>query len=230
MKITTIIGLLILVLTSTSALAHKKAALSSSLRPIKSLEYYADQANKYFDTLDTYADRKSKPNYASKVIRWEWYPWLFLTGYKDHWMWLDHLVTLYPTKVINRDCRGFKVQPFARCRVTFHYLKSDSFVDIYEEFTFNDQGEMTFIEAWSDLEGFMPMDASVDYWAEKSGVKRLSTKVPGLGSHKGKISRKALRKLSKKDKDLKNLKKRLRFTIFFWTKEAARLLIKGHGH
>ena len=25
---------------------------------------------------------------------------------------------------------------------------------IYEEFTFNDKGEMTFIEAWSDLPGF----------------------------------------------------------------------------
>jgi hypothetical protein len=220
----------LLIISCTAIQAHKRDALSTHLKPQKELDYYADQAMKYFDTLDTYASRDSKPNYAKKVIRWEWYPWLFLTGYKDHWMNLDRLVILYPTKVINRDCRAFKEQPFARCRVTFHYLKSDSFVDIYEEFSFNDQGEMTFVEAWSDIDELMPMDPNTDFWAQGNEVKRLSTKVPGLGSEKGKIDKKALRKLAKSDSDLKNLKKRLRFTIFFWTKEAIRLVIKGHGH
>ena len=230
MKILPLVFTALTLLSGLDIEAHSKAALSTSLSPVMSQDYYADHANKYFDTLDTYANRNSKPNYAQKVIRWEWYPWLFLTGYKDHWMWLDKLVRLYPTKVIDRDCRGLKVQPFARCRVTFYYIKSDSYVDIYEEFTFNDQGEMTFIEAWSDLGELRPMNPENDYWAEAKEVKRLSTKVPGLGAHKGKINRKALRKLAKNDEDLNNLKKRLRFTIFFWTKEALRLVIKGHGH
>lgn len=217
----------IISIVSLRTSAHNNQ-LSIEVTPNKSPQYYVQQADKYFDTLDTYADKLSKPNYASHVIRWEWYPWLFLTGYKDHWMWLDKLVKLYPTKVINRDCRFFKVQPFARCRVTFYYLSSGSLVDIYEEFTFNKLGKINFIEAWSDQKGLRPMNIDLDYWAQKKTVKRLSTKVPGLGSRKGKISRRHLRKLSKVDKDLNNLKKRLRFTIFFWTKESIRLLIKGH--
>ncbi|MCF8060640.1 MAG: hypothetical protein K9K67_15160 [Bacteriovoracaceae bacterium] len=224
-----IIKTIILLLLTNSLFAHE-SQFSASVEPIQAPKYYINQAEKYFDTLDTYADPKSRPLYASHVIRWEWYPWLFLTGFKDHWMWLDRFVKLYPTKVINRDCRFFKVQPFARCRVTFHYLLSDSYVDIYEEFTFNKSGEMNFIEAWSDLEGRRPMNVEMDYWAEDPKVKRLSTKVPGLGSKKGKINRWHLRKLSKLDKDLKNLKKRLRFTLFYWTKESLRLLIKGHDH
>ena len=56
-------------------------------------------------------------------------------------------VALDPSTVPTRDCRAFSVQPFARCYVTFEY--KDGPCPIYEEFVFNDQGEMTFIEAWS---------------------------------------------------------------------------------
>lgn len=213
-----------------SALQAKPISYSTEIKPNLSQEYYIDQALKYFDTLDTFSDRKSKPNYASHVIRWEWYPWLFLTGYKDHWMWLDRLVILYPTRVINRECEAFRKQPFSRCRVTFHYIKSDSYVDIYEEFTFNKKGEITFVEAWSDLPHLLPMDPNSDYWAESKDVKRLSTKVPGLGTYEGKVDRKQIKVLAKKDKDLKNLNKRLKLTLYYWTKEAIRLVIKGHGH
>ena len=58
---------------------------------------------------------------------------------------------------------------------------------IYEEFVFNDQGEMTFIEAWSDQPGLLPMPDPDDRWAEAPNVPRLSTKVPGLGSATGLI-------------------------------------------
>ncbi len=201
---------------------------STLLTPQFEESYYITQALKYFDTLDTYASRKSKPHYAKKVIRWEWYPWLYLTGYKDHWMTLDRLLILYPTKVINRDCRFFPVQPFARCRVAFHYLKSGEKIPIYEEFTFNDQGQMTFIEAWTDIRGYLPMDERVDPWAQGENVYRLSTKVPGLGSWNGRLDKKELKRHAKRDKDLKNLRKRLRFPAIHWTYEAIRLLLKGH--
>lgn len=202
---------------------------SPELEPKFPPEYYIDQSLKYFDTLDTYASRDSKPKYSKKVIRWEWYPWLYLTGYKRHWMKLDRLLILYPTKVVNRDCRFFPSQPFGRCRVTFHYLKSDDYVDIYEEFTFNNQGEITFIEAWSDVRGYLPMpNPSLDPWAQGEDIKRLSTKVPGLGSWNGRLHKKALKKMARWDKDLKNLRKRLKLPVIKWTKEAIRLLIKGH--
>ncbi len=203
---------------------------STQLKSNQSQEYYIEQAHAYFDSLDTYANSGVKAKYASHVIRWEWYPWLFLTGYKDHWMWLDRFVILYPTKVINRECEAFQVQPFSRCHVTFHYLKSNSYVDIYEEFTFNSKGEITFIEAWSDLPDLRPMNNQNDYWAQDKSVERLSTKVPGLGSQTGKVNRKQIKILAKKDPELKDLLKRLRFTLYFWTKEAIRLVIKGHGH
>ena len=103
-------------------------------------------------------------------------------------MKLDYFLTWYPTEVINRDCRFFKAQPFARCRVTFHYLNPDSYFDIYEEFTFNNQGEITFVEAWSDHPGYLPMGAD-DFWAESKNVKRISWKVPGLGSENGEYNK-----------------------------------------
>ena len=90
-----------------------------------------------------------------------------------------------PSTVPVRDCRFFPVQPFARCVVSFEYAHGSC--PIYEEFTFNDQGQMTFIEAWSDLPAFLPGDAVSDRWAEDPGFHRLSTKVPGLGNASGLI-------------------------------------------
>jgi hypothetical protein len=58
---------------------------------------------------------------------------------------------------------------------------------IYEEFTFNNQGEMTFIEAWSDLPGLLPTADLTDRWAEGADVHRLSTRIPGLGNATGSI-------------------------------------------
>jgi hypothetical protein len=56
-------------------------ALATALRPQQPPGYYVDQANKYFDTLDTSADPASVPNYSLLVARWELPPWLWLTGY-----------------------------------------------------------------------------------------------------------------------------------------------------
>ncbi len=90
-----------------------------------------------------------------------------------------------PSTVPTRDCRFFPTQPFARCYVVFEY--EGGLCPIYEEFTFNDQGQTTFIEAWSDLPGFLPMDPDEDPWAERTDINRLSTRVPGLGNAEGLI-------------------------------------------
>jgi hypothetical protein len=149
-------------------------------------EYYVQQAEAYFDTLDIDAPRESVPDYHPLVARWEWPPWLLLTGYTSEDMigTGDALRILDPSTVPIRDCRFFEKQPFARCYIEFEYERGRC--PIYEEFTFNDAGEMTFIEAWSNLPGLLPNEGD-DPWAEKDGFPRLSTRVPGLGNATGAI-------------------------------------------
>lgn len=162
-------------------------ALSTALAPVNPDGYYVDQANRYFDALDQGADPASLPTYSPQVARWEWPPWLYLTGYGRELMRdLDETVKrLTPATVGSRDCRAFHTQPFARCRVSFEYAKGPC--PIYEEFTFNDQGEITFIEAWSDLPGLLPTSDPGDVWATGPDVHRLSTRLPGLGNATGLI-------------------------------------------
>lgn len=162
-------------------------ALATAATPQQRPEYYVEQANRYFDTLDTSAGGSTGPSYAPLVARWELPPWLWLTGYgRDNMILTTELaLSLDPSTVPTRDCRAFPVQPFARCYVVFEYAEGPC--PIYEEFVFNDAGEMTFIEAWSDQPGLLPMSDAADRWAEGSDVRRLSTKVPGLGSPTGLI-------------------------------------------
>jgi len=166
-------------------------ALSPCLAPTQTPEYYADWSSGYFDTMDTAADRDIEMPYSEFVARWEWYPWLKLTAFgHDHIVATDLLLRFYPSTIPERDCRFFDEQPFGRCRVVFYYEDEEHEgrgCPIYEEFTFNDAGEITWIEAWSDLPGFLPMDAEVDPWAEGEGVTRLSTRIPGLGNPDGRI-------------------------------------------
>lgn len=210
--------------------ASQDMLFSRELNPRFSSRYHAEQGYWYFDTLDTYAPRISSPDYASHVIRWEWPPWLFLTGHKDHWMALDRLLVLYPTEITKRECKGFLIQPFSRCRVTFHYKWIDSHVEIYEEFTFNDAGEITFIEAWSDKNGYRPMDARTDYWAEGDNVARLSTRVPGLGRPDGRYQLRQIGQLARSDKDLKGLQKRLKMPVIAWIQEGIRFVVSPEKH
>ncbi len=163
-------------------------ALSTCLAPSQDDAHYVDQAERYFDTLDASADPESEPDYAETVARWEWPPWLLLTGWgKDFTLAADEIIlAAFPgTTVPSRDCRAFDTQPFARCRVNFDYDGAPC--PIYEEFSFNNGGLVTFVEAWSDQPGLLPMDGDADPWAEGTDVHRLSTRVPGLGTASGLI-------------------------------------------
>lgn len=186
-----------------------EAAKAECLTPKKSDEYYIDQSIKYFLTMDSSVSIFVQPNYSDNVIRWEWPPWLYLTGYgRNSLIITDILLKAYPTGYSMIDCQAFDTQPFGRCHVVFDYNGKPC--PIYEEFTFNDQGEITFIEAWSDYPSLLPMDAD-DYWAEGDNVKRLANKVPGLGNANGKIDDDAtwMTEASKRDEDLDNLVTRL---------------------
>jgi hypothetical protein len=166
-------------------------ALSTHLRPRLAAADYVAEANRYFDAIDVTAPASSVPTYSELVARWEWPPWLKLTGYtRAQMIDTDRVVkTSAPAAVTHRDCRAFDVQPFARCRVSFDYEKMGEGKPclIYEEFTFNDQGEITFIEAWSDMPQHLPSADPADRWAEGAGIHRLSTKIPGLGTATGRI-------------------------------------------
>lgn len=164
-----------------------EAATATCLQPTRDPAYYVAQAEAYFDTLDIDADPNSAPVYADLVARWEWPPWLLLTGYgRDVMVSTGKLLKKGdPSTVPTRDCRAFTTQPFARCRVVFSYKGGPC--PIYEEFTFNDAGEMTFIEAWSDLPALVPTQDPSDLWGERSPIGRLSTRIPGLGKADGRI-------------------------------------------
>ena len=191
---------------------RSRDALASELTPQQAPDYYVDQANKYFDTLDTSADPRSVPTYSPLVARWELPPWLWLTGYgKDNMFLTTQLaVDFDPSTVPVRDCRAFDTQPFARCYITFEYEAGSC--PIYEKFVFNDQGEMTFIEAWSDQPGLLPMSDPSDRWAEGLDVKRLSTKVPGLGNATGLIDldSEAMQEAASEDSEVADFVRRAR--------------------
>jgi hypothetical protein len=177
--------------------------------------YYIDQGLKYFDTMDGSADPESRPTYAERVARWEWPPWLLLTGYgRDLIRTVDEgVLSVYPnTTVPTRDCRAFDVQPFARCRVAFDYAGRPC--PIYEEFSFNDAGEVTFIEAWSDVDGLRPTSAD-DRFGESPDFPRLSTRVPGLGRADGLVDPEsaALIAAAESDPDLASFRAR---ALDFW--------------
>lgn len=193
-------------------------ATSRCLAPKQSAAYYAEEASKYFDTLDVDADPESIPNYSPLVARWEWPPWLLLTGYGRETMIETSalLRDVDPSTVPERDCRGFTEQPFARCYVVFEYEEGPC--PIYEEFTFNDQGEMTFIEAWSDQPGLRPMVDGEDRWAEALNIPRLSTRIPGLGNAEGMLDLESewMKQSAHRDKDVADFAMRAENQWTYW--------------
>jgi hypothetical protein len=189
-----------------------------------SADYYVEQSSMYFDTMDSRVEPGVWPNYSELVARWEWPPWLKLTAFGlENILATDSLLRLYPSTVSERDCRAFDTQPFGRCRVVFAYeAHDDQPCPIYEEFTFNDAGEITFIEAWSDLPGFLPADDG-DPWAEGEQTTRLSTRIPGLGTPTGRIELhgEAMDAAASEDPDVADFVTRADDWYATWTAEVA---------
>ena len=178
---------------------------STCAAPTQAADVYVDQASRYFDSLDASADPASRPTYAPGVVRWEWPPWLLLTGLgADLTEASDRLVLAAQpdTTVPERDCRAFDAQPFARCRVVMSIEGRPC--PIYEEFTFDPDGRLTFVEAWSDLPGLGPADP----WGEPDAVERLSTRVPGLAT--GTFDPTSPATLASRDPDVQDLVARSR--------------------
>lgn len=200
-------------------------ATSTCLAATRDASYYVEQSETYFDTLDSSVSPFVQPSYSPLVARWEWPPWLLLTGYTDESLVLtDIALKLFPTRIAEIECRFFEVQPFGRCHMVFDYEGLPC--PIYEEFTFNDAGQMTFIEAWSDFAPFLPTDDPADRWAEGAGVRRLSTKVPGLGNAEGLIDLAApwMEEAASADPDVAEFVRRAREPWATWIAEVVRNL------
>ncbi len=195
------------------------------LEPTLSADYYIEWSNGYFNTMDSTEDRDVVPPYSERIARWEWPPWLKLTAYtRENIIATDMLLRAYPSTIPERDCRFFEEQPFGRCRVTFYYedeAHEGRGCPIYEEFTFNDAGDITFIEAWSDLPGLLPMADPQDTWAEGPDVSRLSTRVPGLGNAEGLIDLDSewMAEAVSQDEDVADLVARARDWFATWSAE-----------
>jgi hypothetical protein len=200
------------------------APLASCLAPTQAPEHYVTQSLRYFDTMDSAVEDPVWPDYAELAARWEWPPWLRLTGWTEEGIHAtDTLLKLYPSTVPIRDCQAFDVQPFGRCYITFAYeAHGDRPCPIYEEFTFNDAGEVTFIEAWSDVDGLRPM-AEGDRWAERADVARLSGRLPGLGRADGAIDLhgEAMTEAADRDADIADFVTRADAWLETWTAEYA---------
>lgn len=195
------------------------AAKATCLTPTHSDEYYINQSILYFRTMESSASPFVMPRYSPRVARWEWPPWLLLTGYgRFNMIGTDIALKLNPTTYASIDCRAFDTQPFGRCHVVFDY--SGELCPIYEEFTFNDQGEITFIEAWTDHPDWIPM-APDDYWAEASNVRRLANRVPGLGNPEGLIDPYAswMTEAAANDADLAEFVRRTKQPYALWLDE-----------
>lgn len=216
-------SLALLCLAAIAAEVPPGARLSTALTPQQSPDYYVQQANKYFDGLDNTVSPLIIPDYSKLTARWENPPWLLLTGFDRRNMINTTREALFvtPSTVPTRNCEAFTVQPFARCHVNIQYKQGGC--PIYEEFTFNDAGEMTFIEAWSDLPGLGPTPDPSDYWAQGSAVTRLSTKVPGLGNTQGLINPDShwMRKAAVSDPEIANFARRARDFWPWWIEALA---------
>lgn len=200
------------------------APLSCSVAT-QSPEHYVEAAEGYFDTMDSRVPLEF-PAYSERVVRWEWPPWLKLTAYTREVIELSDTVlrTVYPSVVDDRDCRAFDTPPFARCRVSFRYEAHDNLpCPIYEEFAFNEAGEITWIEAWSDQPALLPLDPEADPWAEDPAFPRLAARIPGLGSPTGWIDPQgeALQALAESDTEVADFVRRTEDFAGTWAAESA---------
>ena len=185
---------------------RKDEAFSTELVANQPADFYLARADAYFNLISGKDSQGKnlpsnflKPEYSKFMVRWEWEPWLLLTGkndgWKEEWELIDSTLPLsLPSVISNRVYRFSTVNPYIRSIIDIKYEGSARTLRIYEEFTFNDHGQMTFIEAWTfddpkvapefnvlEKESFI--DPSTNrFWPDETKMYRMSTLLPGLGA------------------------------------------------
>lgn len=150
--------------------------------------YYIGQCDVYFNSLESNF-RFFKPSYSKLVTRWEWSSSSHLTGYGRNTIHaVDSFMRNYPCIYMEREHRFFMQQPFARSMVTCYFgndIQAKAHpIKFYYEFTFNDVGEITFIECWLARQGDQLPSFRHDGWPT-GDIYRLSSILPGLGNQYG---------------------------------------------
>jgi hypothetical protein len=124
-----------------------KYAYSTDLVKNQPDSYYKKQNDIYFDSLESksYCQKTPfiLPSYSVGLVRYEWPPWLLLTGLgSTATSSMDRVFAdVNPCVVVDRKHVICEQNPFGRSLVTVCYGKGSSLqaFKIYEEFTFNDQ-------------------------------------------------------------------------------------------
>ena len=166
-------------------------AFSSNIEKNLDDHYYQTQCDLYFRNQE-YKYSGEKPNYSQLSSRWEYQPTgNGLTGYGgDRMHRSDEMIRQSPCEVTNRVYKIYDTQPFGRALVTFYYGDNvetkQNPIHIYEEFTFNSQGQITFIEAWA-YDASMAESPSKPFPPDDSRFPRMSRIIPGLGNSEGLI-------------------------------------------
>ena len=181
---------------------HDSQTFSTDLSPNQPADFYIARADAYFNLISgkdhqgkNLPSNFLKPEYSKFMVRWEWEPWLLLTGknsgWSEEWELIDSAIALtLPNSISDRKYRFSTLNPFVRAVVDIKFGGSNQVLRIYEEFTFNTVGEITFMEAWSYDDPALCMDAFHSnvtfknniHWPERSSIYRLSTLIPGLGA------------------------------------------------
>ena len=151
----------------------------SKLQP----NYFTQQVEQYFDSLQT--GSTLFPNYAPDVVRFEWQPWLLLTGNgSDNIKFVDSEIRKYTgyCQVKNRKHRYVKKLNMVQSTVEFFYNNSTNPIKIYEELTFNKEGQISFIEAWINtdykVDGKLQLPSRGKDGFPEGEIKRMSLATP----------------------------------------------------
>jgi len=170
-----------------------KDALAFTLKPKYSPEYYKLQCDLYFTHLESRIADRVEFYCSLTCVRWEWPPWDLLTGQGMINIMYADMVDRDQNECIvaERNIRFYDVQPFGRAIITIYYgdnIKTRQHpIKIYEEFTFNDFGQVTFIEAWSCQQSEYLPGFDAEGWPIEIPT-RLSYLIPGLGHITGEIN------------------------------------------
>lgn len=195
-----------------------KFGFVTAVQATREKEYYIEQAHLYFDLIAGTKDRSlTQLFYSNWLIRYEWEPWLMLTAQNNGVDTAKLIDSLEPEAIPcevpmeQRYVRFYTTNPFVRMMIRIYWpdRTSDIVTWIYEEFSFDRNNDICFIEAWSYPEStlsrgggkgyvienqndpLLPSDKAIPSdltdeesnfcWPDQDRIYRMATHVPGLG-------------------------------------------------
>ncbi|KAL7556649.1 hypothetical protein ACA910_017588 [Epithemia clementina (nom. ined.)] len=120
-----------------------------SLMAPEQAEYYIKQCDIFLNTLTTTLRPAKIPNLSKTVMRWDWSHDRLTGRNRDTLIAMDIFATaVAPEQSVESEHKIYQQQPLGRSMVQFQSVKSGDLRTLYIEFTFNDEGEISFVEVW----------------------------------------------------------------------------------